>query len=95
MVLKNVDSSYQFLCVFNAHILHKKGGKLTSLELHTKLVSQMTEKYGEDTENYRHRSRPSTADNPFQLVEQHFPSYTPLTEFFFFFFFFAPFNWLG
>ena len=26
------------------------------------------------------RGRPSTADNPFQLVEQHFPSYIPPTE---------------
>ena len=37
-------------CVFNAHILHKrKCGKLTSLEFRTKLVSQIIEKYGEDT----------------------------------------------
>ena len=41
-------------CVFNAHILHeKKGGKLTSLEFSAKLVSQIIEKYREDTENYR------------------------------------------
>ena len=40
-------------CVLNAHILHKrKGGKLTSLEFRTKLVSQIIEKYGEDTQNY-------------------------------------------
>ena len=38
-------------CVFNAHILHKKkGGKLTSLEFSTKLVSQIIEKYREDTQ---------------------------------------------
>ena len=68
-------------CVSNAHILHKKkGGKLTSLEFHTKFVSQIIEKYGEDTENYRHGGRPSTTDNPFQLVDQHFPSYIPPTE---------------
>ena len=57
-------------CAFNAHILHKrKGGKLTPLEFRTKLVSQIIEKYGEDTENYRRGGRPCTADNPFRLVE--------------------------
>ena len=45
----------------------KKGGKLMSLEFCTKLVSQIS-------------SRPSTADNPFRLVEQHFLSYIPPTE---------------
>ena len=44
--------------------------KLTSLELRTKLVSQIIEKYGKDTENYRRGGKPSMADNPFQLVEQ-------------------------
>ena len=68
-------------CVSNAHILHKKkGGKLTSSEFHTKFVSQIIEKYGEDTENYRHGGRPSMTDNPFQLVDQHFSSYIPPTE---------------
>ena len=68
-------------CVFNAHILHKKkGGKLTSWEFWTKLVSQIIEKYGEDTENYWHGGRPSRASDPFRLVEQHFPSYIPPTE---------------
>ena len=68
-------------CVFNAHILHKKkGGELKSLEFRTKLVSQIIEKYGEDTENYQQGGRPSTANNPFRLVEQHFPSYIPPTE---------------
>ena len=51
-------------CVFNAHILHKKkGGKLKSLEFRTKLVSQIIEKYGEDTENY---------DMNVSVVMQHF-----------------------
>ena len=68
-------------CVFNAHILHKrKGGKLTSSEFRTKLVSQIIEKYGEDTKNYWRGGRPSTADNPFRLVERHFPSYIPPTD---------------
>ena len=68
-------------CVFNAHMLHKKkGGKLTSSEFHTKLVSQIIEKYGEDTGNYRRGGRPSTADNPFRLVERNFPSSIPPTE---------------
>ena len=57
-------------CVFNAHILHKsKSGKLTLLEFCMKLVSQIIEKYGEDTENYQCWCRPITADNPFRLVE--------------------------
>ena len=30
-------------------------------------------------ENYRRWGRPSTADNPFRLVERHFPSYIPPT----------------
>ena len=68
-------------CVFNAQILHKKkDGKLTSLEFRTKLVSQIIGKYGEDTENYRHGGRPSTADKPFRLVERHFPSHISPTE---------------
>ena len=68
-------------CVFNAHILHKKkGGKLISLDFRTKLVSLIIEKYGEDTENYRRGGRPSTADNPFRLFEQHFRSYIPPAE---------------
>ena len=53
--------------------------KLTSLEFRTKLVSQIIEKYVEDTENYLRGGRPSTADNPFRLVERHFPSYIPIT----------------
>ena len=61
--------------VFNAHILHKKkGGELTSLEFCTKLVSQIIEKFGEDSENYWIGGRPRMADNLFRLVEQHFPS---------------------
>ena len=54
--------------------------KLTSLEFRAKLVSQIIEKYGKDIENYRRGGKPSTTDNPFQLVEQHFPSYVPPTE---------------
>ena len=53
---------------------------MTSLEFRTKLVSQIIEKYGEDTQNYWWGGRPSTADNPFWLVERHFPSYIPPTE---------------
>ena len=68
-------------CVFNAHILYKKkGGKLTSLEFRTRLVSQIVEKYGEDTENYRRGGRPSTDDNPFRSVKRRFPYYIPPTE---------------
>ena len=48
---------------------------MTSLEFQTKLVSQITEKYEEYTQNYRRGGRPSTADNPFRVVERHFPSY--------------------
>ena len=67
-------------CVFIAHTLYKKkGGKLTPLQFRTILVSQTMEKYGE-TENYCCGSRPSTADNPLQLVGRHFPSYIPATE---------------
>ena len=54
--------------------------KLTSLEFRTKLVSQIIEKCGKVTENYRRGGRPNMADNPFQLVEQHFPSYVPPTK---------------
>ena len=53
---------------------------MTSLEFGTKLVSQIIEKYGEDTENYRRGGRPCTADNPFRLVERHFHSYIPATK---------------
>ena len=53
---------------------------MTLLEFCTKLASQIIEKYGGDTENYQHEGRPSTADNPFRLVEQHFPSYILPTE---------------
>ena len=61
-------------CVFNAHMLRKrKGGKFTSLEFRTKLVSQIIEKYEEDTENYWPGGRPRTADDSFQLVERYFP----------------------
>ena len=68
-------------CVINAHILHKKkGGKLTSLEFRTRLVFQIVEKYGEDTENYRQGGRPSTDDNLFQSVERRFPYYIPPTK---------------
>ena len=61
MVQKNVNFFLINSCVFNAHILYKKkGGKKTSLEFHIKLVSQIIEKYGEDTENYQCGGRPST-----------------------------------
>ena len=50
---------------------------MTPLEFRTKLVSQIIEKYGEDTENDRCGGRSSTVDNPFRLPE-HFPSYIPL-----------------
>ena len=53
---------------------------MTSSEFRTKLVSQIIEKYREDTKNHWRRGRPSTADNPFRLVEQHFPSYIPPTD---------------
>ena len=56
MVQKNVNFFLINSCVFNK----KKGGKKTSLEFHIKLVSQIIEKYGEDTENYQCGGRPST-----------------------------------
>ena len=53
---------------------------MTPLEFRTKLVSQIIEKYGEDTESYRRGGRPCTADNPFRLVERYFHSHTPVTK---------------
>ena len=69
------------MCVFNARILHKKqGGNFSPLEFCSKLIIQLVEKYGYDTEAVRQGGRPSTGGNPFRLVERHFPSYVPATE---------------
>ena len=57
-----------------------RGIKLTPLDFRTKLISQIIEKYGEDTENYCRGGRPCTADNPFRLVERCFHSHIPATE---------------
>ena len=68
-------------CAFNAHILHKKQGQnLLPLEFRSRLISQLVEKHGCNTEAARKGGRPSTGGNPFHLVEQHFPSYVPATE---------------
>ena len=68
-------------CVFNSQILHqKRGGKLFVLEFPSKLISQIVEKYGYDTDTFRKGGRSCTAKNPFRLVERHFPSYVPATE---------------
>ena len=68
-------------CVFNSQILHRKrGGKLFALEFHSKLISKIVEKYGYDTDTFRKGGRSSTAENPFRLVERHFPSYVLGTE---------------
>ena len=45
MVQKTADSFCQFLCI---QLHKKKGGNLTPLEFHTKLVSQIIENYGEN-----------------------------------------------
>ena len=68
-------------CVFNAHILHYKlGGDLDPFRFRKNLISQIIEKYGSDTENTRRGGRPSLCENPFRLVERHFPSYVPATK---------------
>ena len=58
----------------------KCGGKLSPLQFRSTLVSQIVERYGYDTESNRGGGRPSTGDDPFRLVERHFPSYVPATE---------------
>ena len=68
-------------CVFNNQILHqKRGGKLSALKFLSKLISQKIEKYEYDTDTFQKGGRPSTTENPFRLVERHFPSYVPATE---------------
>ena len=68
-------------CVFNSQILHWKcGGKLSAIEFRLKLISQIIEKYGYNTDTFRKGGRPSIAENPFRLVEKHFPYYVPATE---------------
>ena len=65
---------------FQCSILHKKmGGNLSSMAFRIKLINKIIEKYGVDTETYRRGGRPSNIDNPFRLVERHFPSYVPAT----------------
>ena len=40
-------------CVFNSQVLHlKRGGKLSTLEFRLKLIRQITEKYGYDTDTF-------------------------------------------
>lgn len=69
------------ICVFNSQMFHRKrGGKLSALEFRSKLISQIIEKYGYDTDAFRKGGRPSIAENLFTLVERHFPSYVPATE---------------
>ena len=54
-------------CVFNAQTLHKKqGGNLSPLEFHSRLISQLVEKYGYDTEAVRKGGRTSIGHNPFR-----------------------------
>ena len=67
--------------ISNAQILHKKQGRnLSPLEFRLRLISQLVEKYGYDTEAVRKGGRPSTGGNPFHLVERNFPCYVPATE---------------
>ena len=67
--------------ISNAQILHKKQGRnLSPLEFRLRLISQLVEKYGYDTEAVRKGGRASTGGNPFRSVEQHFSSYVPATE---------------
>ena len=62
-------------CVFNAQILHKKQrGNISPLEFRSRLISQLVEKYGYNTEAVRKGGRTSTGDNPFRLVERYFPT---------------------
>ena len=58
------------MCVFNAQILQKKqGGNLPPLEFRSRLMSQLVEKYGYNTEAVRKGGTTSTGGNPFCLVE--------------------------
>ena len=62
-------------CVFSSQILYRKhGGKLSVLEDHSKLISQIIEKYGYDTDRFQKGGRPTTAKNPFRLVQRLFLS---------------------
>ena len=72
-----MNSSYQLLCIQCSYITLKERWQI---ECRTKLVSQIIEKFVKDTENNRCGGSPSTADNPFRLIKQHFPSYIPATE---------------
>ena len=57
-------------CAFNGQILQKKqGGNLPPLEFRSRLISQLVEKYGCNTEAVRTERRTSTRGNPFCLVE--------------------------
>lgn len=68
-------------CVFNSQILHpKRGRKLSALEFRSKLIGQIIKKYEYDTDTFQKGGRTSTAENPFRLVERHFPSYVPANE---------------
>ena len=68
-------------CVFNSQILHwKRGVKLSPLEFRSKFINQIIEKYGYNTGTFRKGGGPSAVENPFRLVERHFPSYVPATK---------------
>ena len=65
----------------NAHILHcKLGGDLAPFMFRKKLISQLTEKYGSDTESSRRVGKSSLCETPFHLMERRFPSYVPTPE---------------
>ena len=72
-------------CIWSIHVSSiaksfTPNGKLSLLEFRLKLISQITEKYGYDTDTFWKGGRPSTAENLFRIVERHFPSYVPAVE---------------
>ena len=67
-------------CFQRSDFTQKTRRKLSPLEFRSRLISHLVEKYGHDTEAVRKGGIPSTGENPFRLVERHFPSYVSATE---------------
>ena len=68
------------LCFQRTNYPEKCGGSLSLLEFRMKLISSMIELYGNDNKRYRKGGRPSLTENPFRLIERHFPTYVPATD---------------